>query len=113
MHNENSNNDQTKPEEKNKPENELKRCTFFNSGHCKYKMECKFSHLREVCKVYLEEGKTDIRRSVSGCRGKVAAEELTVTICMLLLLEMMGNQTLHTNISHVLDAEIVLTTAHV
>ena len=57
MNNENPNADQKKPEEKNKPKKELKRCKFFNSGYCKYKLECKFSHPKEVCKVYLEEGK--------------------------------------------------------
>ena len=38
-------------------ENKKKKCKYFNTGHCKYKMECKFSHQSEVCIIYLEGGK--------------------------------------------------------
>ena len=34
----------------------LKRCRYFNRGHCKNKGECQFSHLSEICEKYLQEG---------------------------------------------------------
>ena len=46
-----------KEKEDTKLENKRKKCKYFNAGHCKYKMECKFSHPSEVCKIYLEGGK--------------------------------------------------------
>ena len=57
--------------------------------------------------------KTDTLRLVNGWRGKVAAKERTVTICMLLLLVMMGNKIKLANSSHVLDAKAVLMIVHV
>ena len=36
-----------------------KRCKFFNSGHCKYKLDCTFSHPCEIFQVYLKGGKFD------------------------------------------------------
>ena len=47
-----------KKEEENSKER-LKKCKFFNSGHCKYKVKCKFSHPSETCQIYLEGGKCD------------------------------------------------------
>ena len=32
---------------------EVKKCKYFNKGHCKYKIACRFSHPREVCELYL------------------------------------------------------------
>ena len=57
--------------------------------------------------------KTDTLRLVNGWRGKVAAKERNVTICMLLLLVMMGNKIKLANSSHVLDAKAVLMIVHV
>ena len=56
IQNENSAN-QKKAEEKSKER--VKKCKYFNSGHCKYKVECKFSHPSEICQVYLEGGKCE------------------------------------------------------
>ena len=56
---------------------------------------------------------TDILRLVNGLSGKVAANERIVTICMLLLLVMMGNKIKLANSSHVLDAKAVLMIVHV
>ena len=39
----------------------IKKWCNFNSG-CKYKSDCKFSHPIETCKIYLEEGKCDIKQ---------------------------------------------------
>ena len=36
---------------------ELKKCKYFNKGHCKYKLACKFAHPREVCENHLRTGK--------------------------------------------------------
>ena len=36
-----------------------KKCRHFNSGHCRYKSDCRFSHPIETCKIYLEEGKCE------------------------------------------------------
>ena len=46
-----------KEKEDKKLENKKKKCKYFNAGHCKYKMECKFSHPSQVCEIYLEGGK--------------------------------------------------------
>jgi hypothetical protein len=42
--------------EDKKLENKKKKCRYSNSGHCKYKMDCKFSHPKEVCKIYFAGG---------------------------------------------------------
>ena len=34
-----------------------KKCQYFNKGHCKYKMECKFAHPQELCEIYMREGR--------------------------------------------------------
>ena len=34
----------------------LKKCRYFNRGHCKNKSECQFSHPSESCAIYLQEG---------------------------------------------------------
>jgi hypothetical protein len=47
--------------------------------------------------------KIDIQRSANGGKGKVAAEEITVIIYMLLLFMIVDNKIRHTKISHVLD----------
>ena len=36
---------------------ELKKYKYFNKGHCKYKLACKFAHPREVCENHLGAGK--------------------------------------------------------
>ena len=36
---------------------EKKKCKYFNKGHCKYKLACKFAHPREVCENHLGAGK--------------------------------------------------------
>ena len=36
-----------------------KKCKYFNRGYCKYKIECRFVHPREICKIYLEGKKGD------------------------------------------------------
>lgn len=43
----------------NKVEKKSKKCKYFNGGHCKYKSECKFSHPKDTCKLYLEGRKCD------------------------------------------------------
>ena len=49
-----------------------KKCKYFNSGHCKYKSECKFSHPKEICKAYLEgrkcNQKTCLSRHPKACK---------------------------------------------
>ena len=45
--------------DENKVEKKGKKCKYFNGGHCKYKSECKFSHPKETCKLYLEGRKCD------------------------------------------------------
>ena len=69
--------------EDKKLENKKKKCRYSNSGHCKYKMDCKFSHPKEVCKIYFAGGgnvpknrvKTDIQRCVNGHKEKVAVRD--------------------------------------
>ena len=39
--------------EDNKVKNTAKKCKYFNSGHCKYKLECRFTHPEETCETYL------------------------------------------------------------
>ena len=41
-------------DETNKVENEEKKCRYFNRGHCKFKLECKFLHPTDICKTHLE-----------------------------------------------------------
>ena len=36
---------------------ESKKCKYFNRGHCKFKLKCRFVHPTEICRTYLE-GKT-------------------------------------------------------
>ena len=36
---------------------EIKKCKYFNKGHCKYKLACKFEHTREVYETHLRGGK--------------------------------------------------------
>ena len=38
---------------------EIKKCKYFDRGHCKFKLECKFSHPTETCKTYLEGQKCE------------------------------------------------------
>ena len=35
----------------------VRKCSYFNRGHCKYKTRCRYSHPRNICKVYLENKK--------------------------------------------------------
>ena len=35
-------------------EKDVKRCKYFNRGHCKYKLKCTFSHPKETCKNVLD-----------------------------------------------------------
>ena len=37
----------------------IKRCRYFNKGHCKYREKCKFYHPKTICKNYLESGKCE------------------------------------------------------
>ena len=37
--------------------NTAKKCKYFNRGHCKYKVRCSYTHPKEICKRYLEQGK--------------------------------------------------------
>ena len=46
-------------DESSKDEVEEINKSNINSGHCKYKSGCRFSHPIETCKNYLEEGKCD------------------------------------------------------
>ena len=39
--------------------NEVKKCRYFNRGHCKFKLECRFSHPTEICTKILEERKCE------------------------------------------------------
>jgi hypothetical protein len=94
MKNENGNASRTKAEKKNKPENRLRKCKFFNSGYCKFKSDCKFSHPVEICKVYLEGGKCDYKlcndrhpkvcKWLQGERGckRIDCEYLHVTLAL-------------------------------
>ena len=34
-----------------------KKCEYFNRGHCKYKVRYSYTHPKETCKRYLEQGK--------------------------------------------------------
>ena len=43
----------------NETEEEIKKCRYFDTGYCKFKLECKFSHPTETCKTYLEGLKCD------------------------------------------------------
>ena len=38
---------------------EVKKCRYFNRGHCKYKLECRFSHPTEICSKILEGRKCE------------------------------------------------------
>ena len=38
---------------------EPKKCRYFNRGHCKYKVACKFTHPKNTCKIHLEGKKCD------------------------------------------------------
>jgi hypothetical protein len=38
---------------------EIKKCRYYNRGHCKYKVACKFTHPKEICKIHLEGNKCD------------------------------------------------------
>ena len=39
--------------EDDKVENTAKKYSYFNRGHCKYKLECRFTHPEETCETYL------------------------------------------------------------
>ena len=38
---------------------EIKKCRYFNRGHCKFKLECRFSHPKEICAKILEVRKCE------------------------------------------------------
>ena len=38
---------------------ESKKCNYYNRGHSKYKVACKFTHPKEICKIHLEGKKCD------------------------------------------------------
>ena len=40
-----------------KAENKAKQCKYFNRAHCKFTLECRFVHPKEICRTYLD-GKT-------------------------------------------------------
>ena len=46
-------------DDKRKTEKGAKICKYYNRGHCKYKMECRFRHSTQICKNHLEGGKCD------------------------------------------------------
>ena len=39
--------------EDDKVENTAKKCRYFNRGHCKYKLECRFTHPEEICETHI------------------------------------------------------------
>ena len=39
--------------EASKGETAAKMCKYYNRGHCKYKLECRFKHPEEICENYL------------------------------------------------------------
>lgn len=74
-------------------ENRKMKCRYYNRGYCKYKLKCKFSHVRENCAGYLESGKCEAKdcpyrhqkqckwlSTPIGCRRGVKCEYLHVTL---------------------------------
>ena len=61
---------ESKKKEVNDRDIKEKRCKFFNRGYCRYKLECRFAHPGEVCKMYLE-GKRCNDKSCSDRHPKV------------------------------------------
>ena len=45
---------------------EVKRCRYFNKGYCKYEKKCRYFHTVEICKVYLKDGKCNVK----GCKER-------------------------------------------
>ena len=72
----------------------IKRCRYFNKGHCKYREKCKFYHPKIICKNYLENGKCESTdccdrhpkickfwsKNKAGCRRGSDCDFLHVTI---------------------------------
>ena len=60
-------------EDNRKTEKGAKICKYYNRGHCKYKMECRFRHSNQICKTHLEGGKCDKNvcqdRNPKVCKG--------------------------------------------
>ena len=36
-------------------------CSCYNRGHCKYKSKCSYIHPRNICKIFLKDGKCQVR----------------------------------------------------
>ena len=47
-----------------------KRCRYYNGGHCKYKLKCKFVHAKEICKKVLD-GKKCYEKACIGRHPKI------------------------------------------
>ena len=56
---------------RNEMETKRKNCTFYNTGHCKYKSDCRFLHQSEICTIHLNGGKSDKKKSFSNRHPKV------------------------------------------
>ena len=73
-----------------------RKCKYYNGGHCKHKLKCKYSHPQENCKkkvrnVIKMHVETDILKYANGIQ-RVGVGEKTATTYMLLLLAMMNNK---------------------
>ena len=72
----------------------MRKCRYFNKGHCKYRERCKFNHPKDICKTYLDCGKCVIEncrdrhpqlckywsKSKSGCKRNSSCDFLHVTL---------------------------------
>ena len=39
----------------------VKKCRYFNRGHCRYREKCRFNHPKDICKKYIDCGKCELK----------------------------------------------------
>jgi antitoxin component YwqK of YwqJK toxin-antitoxin module len=72
----------------------VRKCRYYDRGHCKYKLRCRYFHQRGICQAYFENGKCDRNncverhpktckywlKSKEGCKRKTACNFMHVTL---------------------------------
>ena len=72
----------------------VRKCRYYDRGHCKYKLRCRYFHPRGICQAYFENGKCDRKncmerhpktckywlKSKGGCKRETTCDFMHVTL---------------------------------
>ena len=75
-------------------EGRVRKCRYYDRGHCKYKRGCKYFHPRDICSDYLQKGQCEIKncmdrhpkvckfwsKSKGGCKRDTSCDFIHVTL---------------------------------